>query len=199
MTLSTLTLLRVAVTTLGIVGLGAMSLPASADQYSASTNPCGTVLPHPLCARIIFKPAFVVKNVHPLVGSVIVWCATKIGEPDVWATAESLPPHRLYHRDVSFTPVGSYNPPTISILKSALTPGRVFTVTCELMLTGPDAQNSASERRLAVASAATPQPITATNWHIVAAGSVVKWTQNVTFPSSAQMLEATPRRGAATP
>ena len=196
MTLRTPTLMRVAFITLGVFELSVVPFPAAADQYTANPGPCGVTTSQSSCARIVVKPSFVVKNLHPAVGRVSVWCATKIGEPDVWATAESVP-QAVYARDASFTPVGS-PPPTIGLLKSGLTAGQVFAVTCELMLTRYLNDGSAV-RRVAVASAATPQLITDTNWHIVAAGSIVKWTQNITFPSTAQVLEATPRRGAATP
>ena len=56
---------------------------------------------------------------------------------------------------------------------------RTLTVTCVLNLSVADASKEA------VATAATPQNIVAGaagNWDVVATGSVVKWTQAVTFP-----------------
>jgi hypothetical protein len=157
-----------------------MSGPSTAAaQYTMPPPVCGTTVLETNCAFIFVKPSFIVKNLHPQVTKVSVWCATKIGEPDTWVKVES-PQQGLTAGDASY-PSGGI-PVRMGSPKASITPGQVFVLTCELLLTRTAAAGTVTKAP-AAASATAPLTPTDTNWNQVAAGSVVKWTQNVTFPS----------------
>jgi hypothetical protein len=191
MPLSTQPLSRRSLTTLSLVLLGTLSashvaaqtMPSGA-QYQNYSDPCA-LGGQSACAQIILKPTVDVRNVHPSVSDVVLWCATKVSEPNNWASTRiNL---QAQNRDASYTPatsVAKQQPdPRIKILKTAFVPNQSLTVTCELLLRR-DNPNGTSETRLAVASASAPLVPNDTNWHIVATGSTVKWTQTVTIPNA---------------
>ena len=165
----------------GLLVLLVSARSSAQAQYTLSPPNCGVLVPDSSCAFIYVKPSFVVKNLHPSVIRVSIWCATKIGEPNAWATME-MAAQATAARDASYSPAGTAQT-RIGIPKSALSPGQVLTLTCELMLTRGNSDGTVV-KALAVASATTPQTPTDTNWNEVATGSVVKWTQNLTFPSA---------------
>jgi hypothetical protein len=145
-------------------------------QYQTPVNACATVN-ESNCVAMLIKPTLQVKNIHPQVNLVQVWCSTKIAEPNVYATAAS-PSINVQNRDASYS--GTIR---LSILKSQVSPGQQFTLTCEIML-GKNSPTGGYERAVAVAGANSPQSPTDTNWNLVAAGSMVKWTQVVSFPTA---------------
>ena len=170
-----------------VLGVLAVSAGAHVEaQYAPSPGPCGNgTTPDSTCAWITIKPSFVVKNLHPQVNKVSVWCSAKIAEPNTFITVAA-PAQSVAARDASYSSTPDATkaqvPVRMGILKSAISPGQVFPLTCELLLTR-NSQTAVVEQAPAVASAAAPLTPTDTNWNQVATGSVVKWTQNVTFPS----------------
>jgi hypothetical protein len=189
---STRSVSRRSLTTLSLVLLGALWAPSvvaqsqvmpSGAQYQNYSDPCQLgVTSQSACAQIILKPTVEVRNVHPSVSSGLLWCATKLSEPNNWASTRiNL---QVQNRDVSYTSAANpLNLTRINILKTALVPNQSLSVICDLLLTRANA-NGTSETRVAVASASTPLVPNDTNWHVVATGSTVTWTQTVTIPNA---------------
>ena len=89
MTSTTRPRLRAVLLILGVLVLVLSARSSVEAQSTASPGGCGTTVPDTSCAWIFVKPSFVVKNLHPLVIKVSVWCSTKIGEPNTMVTVES--------------------------------------------------------------------------------------------------------------
>ncbi len=172
-----------------VLGVLAVSAGAHVEaQYTPSPGPCANgTTPESTCAWITVKPSFVVKNLHPQVNKVTVWCSAKIAEPNSFITVMA-PAQSVVARDASYSSTAdsakASGPMRLGILKSAISPGQIFPLTCELLLTRTDGATGAVAQALAVASTASPLTPTDTNWNQVATGSVVKWTQSITFPSA---------------
>jgi hypothetical protein len=159
--------LRISIATLGLLVAGAVG----ADRVQAQECPAPAT-----CVRMTLNANVQLTKLHPAVSNVILQCTARApGGINRRDSLRYFDEKSVVNRGYSGSLTAAIDVPRSSL---ALPANRTMDVTCELALINNNTV------RLAVASAAVPALLDGSNdWHVVATGSNIKWTQALTFPS----------------
>jgi hypothetical protein len=174
--------LRISLVTLGLVMAGALCadgvLAQETDPVDASF--CYENAPNfpSTCVPMTFNANVQLTQLHPAILTASLGCRVT---PPPGVNPNTLHENRGSSMPVTGRAFSGLLTTTMRVPVSRLVnpANRTISITCRVLLTRSGGQAAANP------SATQPESITASNWAVVAAGSIVSWTQTVTIPNAA--------------